>query len=627
MKMNTQRFIIQLLQISLLLACCFACSSSTGTVSKEQTNTDMNDPNLLKEQASNHKIIVYQVMTRLFGNKNTTNKHYGSMDENGVGKMIDFDDTALKATKKMGFTHIWYTGIIEHATMNDNTKYGIPLDDADVIKGIAGSPYAIKDYYDVNPDLAVDVPNRMKEFEALVERTHKNGLKVIIDFVPNHVARNYKSDAKPENTNNLGEKDDKTKHFSPNNNFYYLPNTRFVVPKEYQIPEFLKVKTKNGVYAEVPARATGNDVFSHAPSVNDWFETIKLNYGVDIQNHKKKLFDPVPDTWVKMKDILLFWAAKGVDGFRCDMAEMVPVEFWNWAIPQIKQANANSRPNEDILFIAEIYNPNEYKNYIETGKFDYLYDKVGLYDTLKAVMQHRASASDIQKNWKQTEGINNRMLRFLENHDEQRIASRDFASEPRRAFPAMVVSALLNSGPVMVYFGQEVGEKGEGNEGFGGEDGRTTIFDYWGVPAHQKLMNGGKFDGGGLSEPQKEILHFYTTLLNFCTQNEAIKIGELYDLQSANSQNYDIHKVYAFLRFTENQKLLVIVNFDNNPQPKDIRLQIPPNAMALMGYAPDENIKLKEVFLNGNTLNQEIGEKINLKLAPLGTYIYNIEKP
>lgn len=618
--MNTQRFITQLLHAFLLVIGCFACGSPSGTASKEQTNIDMNDPNLLKEQVSNHKIIVYQVMARLFGNKNMTNKYYGSMEENGVGKMNDFDDIALKATKKMGFTHVWYTGIIEHATMNDNTKYGIPLDDADVIKGMAGSPYAIKDYYDINPDLAVDVPNRMKEFEALVERTHQNGLKVIIDFVPNHVARNYKSDAKPENTKDLGETDDKTKSFSPMNNFYYLPNTKFVVPKEYKIPEFLKIKTKNGQYEEVPAKATGNDVFSHAPSINDWFETIKLNYGVDIQNGRKKAFDPVPDTWVKMKDILLFWAAKGVDGFRCDMAEMVPVEFWNWAIPQVKQANA------DIVFIAEIYNPNEYKNYIETGKFDYLYDKVGLYDTLKAVMQHRASASDIQKNWKQTEGINNRMLRFLENHDEQRIASRDFVGEPRRAFPAMAVSALLNSGPVMVYFGQEVGEKGEGSEGFGGEDGRTTIFDYWGVPAHQKMMNGGKFDGGGLDEPQKEILYFYSTLLNFCTQNEAISSGELYDLQSANTQNYDVHKVYAFLRFTKNQKLLIIVNFDNHSQPKDVRLQIPPNAMALMGYAPDENIKLKETFLSGNTLNQKANENIKLKLAPLGTYIYSIEK-
>jgi glycosidase len=587
---------------------------------KEQNIADMKDPNLLQEQVSDHKIIVYQVFTRLFGNKNTTNKRYGSIEENGIGKMNDFDEVALKHLKKMGFTHIWFTGIIEHATMNDNTQFGIPLDDADVVKGMAGSPYAIKDYFDVNPDLAVDVPNRIKEFEELVSRTHQQGMKVIIDFVPNHVARSYKSDAKPDHIKDLGEEDDVTKSFHPHNNFYYLPSSKFIVPKEYQLPDFLKSKTKNGNYIEIPVKATGNDVFSPAPSINDWFETVKLNYGIDIQNGRKKHFDTIPNTWVKMKEILTYWAEKKVDGFRCDMAEMVPVEFWDWVIPQVKKVNP------DIVFIAEIYNPNEYKNYIETGKFDYLYDKVGLYDTLKSVIQQRASASDITKNWKQTEGYNSRMLRFLENHDEQRIACQDFAGDPRKALPAMVVSALLNSGPVMVYFGQEVGEKGSGAEGFGGEDGRTTIFDYWGVPAHQKLMNGGKFDGGGLDEPQKELLYFYSTLLNLCTQNEAIMKGNLYDLQSANQQNYDANKVYAFLRFTEKQKLLVIVNFDNNPQSKHISLQIPSNALAILGLASGESYKLKEIFMNGKTLSFTTNDKINLKLSPLGSYVYSIEK-
>lgn len=580
----------------------------------------MKDSNLLQEQVANHKIVVYQVFTRLFGNKNTTNKKYGTIEENGVGKMNDFDETALKHLKKMGFTHLWFTGIVEHATMNDNTKFGIPLDDADVVKGMAGSPYAIKDYFDVNPDLAVDVPNRIKEFEELVSRTHQQGIKVIIDFVPNHVARSYKSDAKPSNIKDLGEDDDVSQAFHPNNNFYYLPNTKFVVPKEYQLPDFLKIKTKNGNYIEAPAKATGNDVFTHAPSVNDWFETVKLNYGVDIQQGRKKNFDPIPNTWLKMKEILVYWAEKKVDGFRCDMAEMVPVEFWSWVIPQVKQVNP------EIVFIAEIYNPNEYKNYIEIGKFDYLYDKVGLYDTLKSVIQHRASASDITKNWKQTEGYNHRMLRFLENHDEQRIACQDFAGDPRKALPAMVVSALLNSGPVMIYFGQEVGEKGGGAEGFGGEDGRTTIFDYWGVPAHQKLMNGGKFDGGGLDEPQKELLYFYSTLLNLCTQNEAITQGNLYDLQAGNGINYDAHKVYAFLRFTEKQKLLIVVNFDDHAQPKDINLQIPSNTLALLGLAEEEQYKLKEIFMNGKTLTFKANDKINMKLSPLGSYVYSIEK-
>ena len=137
-------------------------------------------------------------MTRLFGNQTTTNKAYGTLEENGVGKFNDINETALKGIKELGTTHVWFTGVLEHATLSDNTKLGIPLDDADVVKGRAGSPYAIKDYYDVNPDLAVDIKNRVQEFEQLINRTHAQGMKVIIDFVPNHVARFYKSEAKPE---------------------------------------------------------------------------------------------------------------------------------------------------------------------------------------------------------------------------------------------------------------------------------------------------------------------------------------------------------------------------------------------------------------------------------------------
>src|SRR5690606_12297011 len=226
-----------------------------------------------------------------------------------------------------------------------------------------GSPYAIKDYYDVNPDLAVDVSNRMAEFTQLVERTHQNGLKVIIDFVPNHVARAYKSDARPSGVIDLGEQDDKSVSFNPTNNFYYLPGQSFQVPRGYTPLGNNPFPTKDGKFEETPAKVTGNDQFTATPGVNEWFETVKINYGIDIQNERKTYFDPIPDTWVKMKDILVFWAEKNIDGFRCDMAEMVPVEFWNYAIPQVRKINP------EIIFIAEIYNPAQYKNYIDQGKF------------------------------------------------------------------------------------------------------------------------------------------------------------------------------------------------------------------------------------------------------------------
>lgn len=586
---------------------------------------DNADENLLQENVEDHKLIVYQLFTRLFGNTNTTNKVYGTLAENGVGKFQDISSKALEELKKMGITHVWYTGVIEHATMTDYTKYNIPLDDADVIKGRAGSPYAIKDYYDINPDLANDVPNRMKEFEELVQRTHATGLKVIIDFVPNHVARSYRSDAKPSGVRDLGETDDTSKSFVASNNFYYLPGTSFVVPHDYKPLGDLPHPTKDGKFDETPAKVTGNDQFTHAPGINEWFETVKLNYGVDIQNNRTPHFEPTPNTWEKMREILQFWAGKGVDGFRCDMAEMVPVEFWNWVIPKVKEVN------KDIIFIAEIYNPAQYRNYLEQGKFSYLYDKVGLYDSLKAVMQNRAGANELPVNWKQLQGINKYMLRFLENHDEQRIASEGFAGDARKGMPAMVVSATLNSGPVMVYFGQEVGEPGKGTEGFGGEDGRTTIFDYWGVPEHQKWMNGGKFDGALLSNEQKKLRAFYSNLLNICTSHEAIRKGGLYDLQGANLQNsqYDAAKVYAYLRFTENQRVLIVVNFDVENS-KEINLRIPANALAAINISPEKAYRLTELLQNKQTISSnasEMGDSgIRLTLDPLGAYIFDLQE-
>ncbi|MBQ2435557.1 MAG: alpha-amylase, partial [Bacteroidaceae bacterium] len=314
------------------------------------------------------KIILYQIFTRLFGNDNTQCVPNGSIDQNGCGKLAAFTPEAFEAIKQLGTTHIWYTGVIEHATQTDYSAHGIRPDHKATVKGKAGSPYAIKDYYDIDPDLATNVPGRMKEFTQLVKRTHDAGLKMIIDFVPNHVARCYHSDAKPKNVVDLGEKDDTTLFFSSKNNFYYLPGTTLGGEVDWQD------------YTESPARATGNNRFDAYPSRNDWYETVKLNYGVNYLDGERTDFYPFPSTWLKMRDILLFWAKKGVDGFRCDMAEMVPFQFWGWVIPIIKEKYPH------IIFIAEVYNTWEYYNYVKHGKFDYLYDKVGLYDTLIGII-------------------------------------------------------------------------------------------------------------------------------------------------------------------------------------------------------------------------------------------------
>lgn len=528
------------------------------------------------EQPTGDKLIIYQMLPRLFGNTKTINKPNGSIEENGSGKFNDITDKALQEIKHMGFTHVWFTGVIEHATMTDYSAYGIKADDPDIVKGRAGSPYAIKDYYDVDPDLAVDVKNRMAEYEALIKRTHANGLKVIMDCVPNHVARTYGSDVKPGNVRDFGQDDDTTQAFSPKNDFYYMPGQRFAVPGGYNPggDEF-KSPLKDGKFDEYPAKATGNDVFSASPSINDWFETIKLNYGVDYQHNRTPHFDPIPPLWNKMYDILHFWAGKGVDGFRCDMVEMVPFEFWGWVIPKLKAEYPA------IIFMGEAYNSSLYTKYINEGKFDYLYDKVGLYDAIRRLVSNQSNATtwDINHVWhNDSKDIDQHMLRFMENHDEQRIASRDFAGNPWYAIPGMIVTATLSTGPVMVYFGQEVGEPGAGSEGFGGDDGRTSIFDYWGVPEHQKWIDNGRFDGGQLSEDQKNLRSFYSKLLNTVHNSDALKNGKFYELMVNNERQPGFNtRMYIYVRYTSKQRILVITNFNRTEQ--NISVKFPPDLL------------------------------------------------
>jgi len=501
------------------------------------------------------KFVIYQVLPRLFGNTNTTNKQNGTISENGCGKFNSFTTKALREIKSLGITHVWYTGIIEHATQTDYSAFGIQKDHPGVVKGKAGSAYAIKDYYDVDPDLAENVENRMAEFEALVARIHQTGMKVIIDFVPNHVARQYHSDAKPAGVMDLGENDHSEWAFSPLNNFYYLPDKPFN-------PQF----DAQG-YIEFPAKATGNDRFTASPHKNDWYETVKLNYGVNYVEGGQQQFSPIPDTWFKMRDILLFWASKKIDGFRCDMAEMVPVEFWGWAISQVKLQYP------EILFIAEVYNPAEYRNYICNGKFDYLYDKVGMYDMLRNVTSRNFPVRDITGTWQSLGGIENQMLNFLENHDEQRIGSGFFSGNGMYAQPAMIVAATLTQAPVMIYFGQELGELGMDSEGFSGMDGRTTIFDYWGVKSVQAWVNGGKFDGKGLTQDQKNLRIFYQRLLNIAISEKAITKGVMFDLEFANFENtkFNTHEQYAYFRKYEEELLLIVLNFDDKQLETEVR--------------------------------------------------------
>ena len=535
---------------------------------------------------SQNKIIIYQVLPRLFGNKTTKNIFNGSIAENGSGKFNNFTNKALSEIKNMGFTHIWYTGILAHASKTDYTEHGIPKQHPEIIKGNAGSPYAIRDYYDVDPDLAVKVDIRMQEFENMVSRTHKNGMDVIIDFVPNHLARDYHSIMKPKEVSEFGANDDSTHSFSPRNNFYYISDNSLDL-------SLLPDNDKEGSYYENPAKATGNDCFTHQPSQYDWYETVKLNYGVDYQNWHQHHFNPVPDTWHKMKDILLFWAEKKIDAFRCDMAEMVPLEFWEWVIPAVKSMFPN------IIFIAEIYNKNAYRDFLSANAFDYLYDKVGLYDVVRDVACGYRPASDITFTLDEIGDIQNRMLNFLENHDEQRLASSSFLDDAKKGIAAMIMTACLNTNPIMVYFGQELGEKGMDNEGFSGNDGRTTIFDYWSIDKIVRWNNNGKWDNAKLTVEEKELKNTYSSLLQLCNQERAISQGKFYDLMYANYDNPEFNstKKYAFLRGNGESLFLVIVNF--NDIDSVVKVNIPHEAYSFF-QTKRKNIKQITPMLNSN---------------------------
>jgi len=521
------------------------------------------------------KLVIYQVFTRTFGNKNNNRKPNGTLAENGVGKMNDFDVATLQQIKSLGVNTIWYTGVIRHATCTDYSAFGIPRQTPRVVKGKAGSPYAITDYYDIAPDIADNVAERMSEFEDLVKRTHKEGLKVIIDFVPNHVAREYKSICKPKGVKDLGETDDTGKHFDANNNFYYCPNESLDI-SAIPLPNGIEADNSNEMaaeYTETVARCTGNDRFDAHPQANDWYETVKLNYGVDYCDWggRSTHFEPIPDTWHKMTDILLFWAAKGIDGFRCDMAEMVPHEFWQYATEKVKAQYPH------IVFIGEVYDPNQYRTYVAAG-FDYLYDKVGMYDCLRDVMCGHRSASNISQQWQATDDIREHILYFLENHDEQRIASDFFCGNMQKGIPALIVSALFQRNPMMIYAGQEFGERGMDSEGFSGVDGRSTIFDYWSVDAIRK----GFFERSELSAEQLQLEKDYHTILNICNSEKAVSEGKTFDLMYANEANegFDSNRLFAFLRSFGNTTLLVVVNFGEAET--HVRVNIPAHAFDYM---------------------------------------------
>ncbi len=490
------------------------------------------------------KAIIYSVLPRLWGNQTKDLKQNGTFEENGSGKLSAFDDKALNYIKSLGCNYVWYIGLLEHSTTTSFDS--IKADPSEIVKGKAGSPYSVKDYYDVAPSLSDRVEERQQEFDALVKRTHKAGLGFLMDFIPNHLARTYCSDVMPKGVENFGTKDKLDQTFDRDNNFYYLPN------------EELHLPTQESSYKENPARATGNDYFSAYPSQNDWYETVKLNYGVDYLSGQKEHFEPIPDTWHKMYEVLSYWAGRGVDGFRCDMAELVPPAFWAWVIPKLKKVYTN------LLFLAEIYQPHRYNEYLSAG-FDYLYDKVGMYDTMRAIIRGEAEVLAFDRAMESTAGFQDKMCYFLENHDEQRLPSDFFASKDERGYPALASLVFSGTNPFLLYFGQELGEEGMQAEGFSGLDGRTTIFDYWALDKVQRLQ-ADDYKGTKLSNSEQNLLAEYRKLLNLVHEEKAFSQGAYYGLNYTQDRTFKEKRCLTYVRYVEGEYILFVANFSEGEQ-------------------------------------------------------------
>ena len=517
------------------------------------------------------KVIIYQMLPRLWGNVGGKNIKNGTLKDNGCGKFSSIDTISLEYLRSLGVSHVWYTGIIRHATAEDSD--GCTPSSADWVKGRAGSPYSITDYYDVNPYLADEPENRMEEFHKLVERTHAAGLKVIIDFVPNHVARDYGRFAAahpaPTGMAALGESDDKSVHWKDSNDFFYYPGIPLALP------------IQNQTYMEMPAVASGNS-YTSSPGVNDWYDTIKLNY-----------CDTHTETWEKMYDIVNFWAGQGVDGFRCDMVELVPPAFFKWLISRIKK----DRP--DLLFVAEVYQKTLYSKYIREIGFDLLYDKSGIYDTLRAIVEKNAkdsgvpvedwqSAKRITWNWQSLGDLQPYMLNFLENHDEQRFASDFFGCDARNSYAALYTALYLNNAPFMLYAGEEVGERGMDNEGFSGRDGRTSIFDWWAPSSLTRLYKYIHGEKEALTPEEESMLDAYRKALKFAAEDNAVSKGTVYDLCYCNyaSDGFNPDRHFAFLRDFEDETLLIVCNFSKNDA--DMKISIPEHAFNWMKMPESE---------------------------------------
>ena len=578
---------------------------------------------------------IYELFVRLFGNCNRTRKLNGTLAENGCGKFADISEIALEQIAGMGFTHVWLMGVIRHATTTAYPQAGLPSDATDLMKGLAGSPYAIKDYFDVAPDLAIDPVRRLAEFGDLVARIHARGLSVLIDFVGNHVSRAYAS-LRPGM--DLGTWDDATRFFAADNHFFYLeagdpgggPPLRLPTYDRLQrapvSPTCAVINDCSGLFApeSMVGRVTGNNAITWQPSLNDWYETVKLNYGFDFAArsnpvrqfpHAGSPDSPIPDTWTKMDAVLEHWQALGVDGFRCDMAHMLPPEFWRWSI-----GRARTR-NPAVFFMAEAYNDSFTvetrapevlalrQSTLEHGLLHAGFNSVYGHETyrvIKGIYDGANWANDID-HVLGTGPVADHSVFYAENHDEIRLAFPHAwgGFGMRVGVPVSAILLLVGRGPVLFYNGQEVGEPAIEAEGFSRADGRTTLFDYWSMPELTKWVDEGAFETRTLSPEQQNLRSYYARLLTL-SGTDVFRFGQRIALNPLNLDNPHYgrlpgetvsgHWIYSFLRYQSaaGTCLLVVVNLQGRQTFADLTIQLSEEILSAVSLSQARSIHIAD---------------------------------
>ncbi len=568
--------------------------------------------------------VIYQLFVRHFSNTEHNGVQNGTIETNGCGTFNGVTEEALRSLARMGCTHVWLTGVLRHATQTAHP--GVPAQPKSIVKGIAGSPYAVVDYFDVDPDLASDPALRMTEFEALVQRCRLVGLVPLMDFIPNHVSRAYHAEG--EGHEDFGEGDDKNVFFSAEQGYFYLTANCEGDGPPLMLPD--------GVFEGERSfgRVTGNNAATWTPDACDWYETVKLNYGYNFMAGLASLrllpdwMSPkhkVPKTWRIMDDILAFWQEKGIGGFRCDMAHMVPMAFWKWALSHARVRRSS------VFFMAEAYNDHMKTTYedpcaalLEAG-FNAVYDSA-CFHLAENVYLGGNWANDFDRLFRSDPKYMSHGVRYIENHDEPRVCSpKAWNGVGHKVMPAVMTLVYASGkGPVLVYNGQEVGERAEGPGGYGGDNGRTSIFDYTCLPRLQPWVEAG-FDADALPPDAAKLRDFHCRLLPIL-QHPALERGDFYGLNWANMKNPTFgkepadessgHWTYAILRHHGASTALVVGNLSPDINFYNLRVSIPQHAFGWSGISTE---KVKATSLLKNPGQSTIYTRQELELNGLKT--------